>query len=283
MRLFSLFLILTLTGPAHAQTLDQRRQSLEDKGLLFEAVYTGEYWTNTSGGLKTDDTYLGNIDLTMTLNLEKLNIQDDAVIFAYVLNNHGGEKLTEDILGDLQAASNIEAARTTRLYELWYEKTFGETLSFLVGLHDYNADFNVTEYGGLFTNSSFGITPELAAGGRPSVFPITSLGTRFKVTPSDNWQFLLGIYDGNPDEPTDVDHLPRLDFDRDGGILTALEADIFTVNISPVLSRSVSGTTPANLMTSPTPPAARLKANTAITAPTSSPTKWSGRNRMIRV
>lgn len=229
-RFLALSLMTLAAAPAEARLLETHRQSLEDKGLLFEAVYTGEYWKNTSGGLKTDDTYLGNIDLLLTLDLEKIGIQNDAVIFAYVLNNHGGEKLTESILGDLQTVSNIEAPRTTRLYELWYEKNFSDGLSFLAGLHDYNADFNVTEYGGLFINSSFGITPELAAGGRPSVFPIASLGARVKITPLDNWQFLFGIYDGDPDDPNDVDHLPRLDFDRDGGVFTAFEAGYFYGN-----------------------------------------------------
>ena len=142
-----------------------------------------------------------------------------------MIDTSGGRKFSGEIVGDLQVISNIEAPRTTRLFELWYDHTFLENkLSILVGLHDYNSEFDVTQYGGLFINSSFGIGPDISSSARPSIFPLSAPALRVKITPSEEWEFLFGVYDGDPGDPDTSEHFPRSDYDADGGAFLASEA-----------------------------------------------------------
>ena len=70
------------------------------------------------------------------------------------------------------------------MFEAHYEHRFlDDRLGVLVGLHDLNADFYVTEYSGLFLNKSFTIGPELTQIG-PSVFPTTAPGIRLRLNGS---------------------------------------------------------------------------------------------------
>jgi len=202
----------------------QVKEDLTQKGIVIEAVYTVDYFVNTQGGNKRKDTYLTNLDLTLDLDTHKMGLWGDGQIFVYLLENSGSEKLTGSIVGDSQTVSNIEAPRTIRLYELWYQHRFlEEKFSVLFGFHDYNSEFNVTEYGGLYINSSFGIQPDISGGAKPSIFPLVAPAVRIKVTPNETWEFLLGVYDGDPDDPEDVEHFPRSDLDSDGGAFIASE------------------------------------------------------------
>lgn len=201
------------------------RSSLEDNGLSFEFVYTFDAASNTSGGIKRDETFLANLDMTATLDTEAAGLWQGGTFFVYVLHNHGDEKFTGEIVGDLQTVSNIEANRSTRLYEIWYEqKFFDDVISLLLGQHDLNSEFNVTEYGGLFINSSFGIQPDISANARPSIFPVASPAVRLKWAPSNAFDFMLGVYDGDPGSQEKNNHGTRWILSRDQGALVIGEA-----------------------------------------------------------
>ncbi len=200
------------------------RDELQDKGVSFEAVYTVDYFSNTQGGIKRGDTYLTNLDITLDVDTEKLGLWDNGQFFIYGLHNSGDEKLTGEIVGDLQTISNIEAPRTSRIYELWYQHFFlDDQLSILLGFHDYNSEFNVTEYGSLYINSSFGIQPDISAGARPSVFPLAAPGIRLKTLLNEQWELLFAVYDGDPGDPDISEHFPRSDLDRSSGAFIATE------------------------------------------------------------
>lgn len=193
----------------------------------WEAVYTADYFVNTRGGTKRDSAYLDNVDLLFSTSSDKLNLWEGGNIFLYILGNGGTKKFSADILGDLQTASNIEAPRSWRVYEFWYEHTTEDgKWSLLSGIHDYNSEFNVADYGQLFINSSFGIQPDVAQNARPSIFSLTAPGLRLKQKINETTTWLLGIYDGQPDDANEVAHFPRFDFDSEGGALFVNELDI---------------------------------------------------------
>ncbi len=202
------------------------RTYLEERGVTPEVVLTMDFMRNVSGGIDQHGTALGNVDLTLEIDTEKAELWKNGTFFFYVLGNSRNNRLLTEIVGDFQASSNIEADEALKLYEAWYEHRFANgSVSFLAGLHDYNSEFNVLEYAGLFTNSSFGIEPDISQVG-PSIFPITtSLTGRLKVNPSDNSYVMGAVYDGisgDPDHPTRT--AVRLD---DGDrIFAALEAGI---------------------------------------------------------
>ncbi len=214
--------------PVEAELLEDIRNfrsQLSDKGITFEPGITVDYFANTKGGLQRKDTYLTNLDLILTINTSKLGLWDHGTFQAHMIDNSGGRKLTGEIVSDLQSVSSIEGPRKTWMYELWYEHMFMEdALSLLVGIHDLNSEFDVSEYGSLYVNGSFGIGPEISVGARPSIFPLTAPAVRVKITPNEQWQFLVGVYDGDPGDPEESTHLPRSDFDREGGAFIVSEA-----------------------------------------------------------
>ncbi len=199
------------------------RDRMAAQGFAYEITYTWDYYRNVAGGLKREGTNLRNLDLTLSLDTGAAGLWPDGELFLYILDNSGGRKLSGDIVGDVQTVSNIEAPRTTRIYELWYQQRISDRLSVLAGFHDYNSEFNVVDSAGLFLNSSFGIQPDISAVGRPSIFPLAGLGVRLKFVPSANHEYLFAVYDGDPGDPDDQEHFPRVELDGDGGAFYALE------------------------------------------------------------
>jgi porin len=69
-----------------------------------------------------------------------------------------------------------------------------------VGQQSLDQEFMVSQYAATFMNATFGwsVLPsvDLPAGG--PAYPLSSLGARLRVTPSDNWTVLTGVFDGNP-------------------------------------------------------------------------------------
>lgn len=202
-----------------------KRAALDDEGLSLGLVFTGDVVTNHSGGLKTGTKYLGNIDLTAALDTEKAGLWKDGTFFVYILNNHGAAPSGSNI-GDLQVVSNIEATETTRLYEMWYEHHFdwSGVFSILIGQHDLNSEFNVTEYGGLFINSSFGIEPDVSVNVPVSIFPVAAPAARVKWEPTESIYFMAAVYDGDPGAPDVNKSGLRWRFSSDEGAMSIYEA-----------------------------------------------------------
>jgi len=117
-------------------------------------LYTADFLTNHSGGLKkagadidTHISYLSNTDLMVELDTEKAGFWNGGTFHGHFFNNHGA-KPSEDYIGDLQVADNFETNKVAKMYEFWYEHTFdvyGTDLSLLIGQHDLNSEFNITD------------------------------------------------------------------------------------------------------------------------------------------
>ena len=109
------FCLITLPNKTLAQNIFNRqtltgdwggvRGTLINNGIAFEAVYTGEVYSNLSGGLHQGSVYLDNVDLTLALDAEKLFDWKGAAIFIYGLGDDG-ENPSENS-GDIQGISSI--------------------------------------------------------------------------------------------------------------------------------------------------------------------------------
>ncbi|MBZ0109999.1 MAG: carbohydrate porin [Candidatus Scalindua rubra] len=192
----------------HEHLFDFRlRNILEGKGFSFDLVYTSDFVTNHSGGLKkagsdidTHISYLSNTDLTVELDTEKAGFWKGGIFHGHLFNHHGADP-SEDYIGDLQVADNFESENGTKLYEFWYKHSFdlyGTDLSLLFGQHDLNSEFNISEYGLLFLHSSFGVNNEISNNIPVANFPIAALGVRMKWEPTKNLYFMAEISDGDP-------------------------------------------------------------------------------------
>jgi len=199
-------LILLLAGSAYAEggllgDWGGAKPTMEEKGLTLEIVYTGETVRNFDPGLVTgtkESVYHDYLDMAMTFDTEAAGLWSGGTLFVHGIRNHGGDP-TGNVIGDLQTASNIEAPNQTILHEAWYEQQFADgTFSILVGLHDLNSEFYVSEYAGLYLNSSFGIGPEVSANVPASLYPQAGLAARIRYAPSDNAYISAAVYDGDP-------------------------------------------------------------------------------------
>ncbi|MBI4665726.1 MAG: carbohydrate porin [Nitrospinae bacterium] len=176
------------------------RDTLEENGITIEMVYTGELASNFSGGAlnRTGSLYHDNLDITLTLDTGAAGLWSGGTLFVYGLRNHGGDP-TGETIGDVQAASNIEAPDQFIVHEAWFNQDFADgAVSLLAGLHDLNSEFMVTNYGSLFINSSFGIQPDISGNVPLSIFPQAGLGGRLRIKPAESVYLQAAVYDGDP-------------------------------------------------------------------------------------
>jgi porin len=199
------------------------RTALEQKGLVVESIITTDVVGNVSGGIKRDAVFLTNYDLAFALDTEKAGLWKGGRAFLYLLGNTG--EAPSELIGDLQINDNIEAPESFKVFEAWYEHSFSDNFwAALFGLHDYNGEFYVSEYGLSLIHSSFGIGPELSQIS-PSIFPTSALGFRLRINPSETSYLLAALYDGvagNPDNPRGT----HIRFDGGDGLFYALEAGV---------------------------------------------------------
>ena len=200
-----------------------KRQALARKGFEFEFVLTVEGVQNVSGGVDHSSRGLTNLDLIMDAEGEALGLSENGDLHLYLLGNYGGEPT--EMIGDIQATSNIEAPDAFKVYEAyWRQRHADDKIAWLLGLHDYNALFSTLDTTSHFTNSSFGISPDISQV-PPSIFPTTSLAFVVSLFSNGGSYLHLGAYDGGPGDPDD----PRgthIILDGDEGIFYALEGGI---------------------------------------------------------
>jgi porin len=199
------------------------RTSMSEKGVEFEFVYSGEIYSNASGGVNQKTIYHDNYDLIASIDANTLLGLKGGLFNFYVLGN-GGKSLSENI-GDMQTASNIDTDPAGKLYEAWYQQTLmDETVSLLIGLFDLNSEFDCTETAGLFLNSSHGIGPDFSQTGMcgPSIFPTTSLTIRGQYAVNDEITTQVAVLDGVPGDPEKISGT-HIKFDDNDGLLTVAE------------------------------------------------------------
>ncbi len=170
--------------------------------VTVDVVYVADTWANLSGGIDRGAAYLDNLDLAISVDSKALGLKN-GTFFAYGLYNNNAT-LSDQLTGDAQVISNIDAERHFRLEEFWYEQRFADGRgSVKAGLIDLNSEFDAKDTSALFINSSHGIGPDFSQAGEngPSIFPSTSLAVRFDWAPNDNTVLRVGAFDAVPNDP----------------------------------------------------------------------------------
>ncbi len=200
-----------------------QRQALADRGLDMEFVASADLMAIVDGGISRGVATPANFDMVFTLDTGNAGWWSNGSLQLYLLGNAGGSPSRR--AGDLQGLSNIEAPNTFKVFEATYEHRFLDgRVGVLVGLHDINTDFYVTEHSGMFLNSSFGLGPEVAQVG-PSIFPSTSVGVRMRLNWTPNTYLLAAIYDGVAGDPKDP-YGTHISFDHGDGVFVIAEAGL---------------------------------------------------------
>jgi len=176
-------------------TLGGVRTGLAAYGLKLGLSETSEVLGNATGGVRTGVVYEGLTTASLDLDLPRLN----GLARVSALQIHGRGLSTNNI-GNLQTVSSLEATRSTRLFELWYQQSFLEgKVDLRLGQQSADLEFDVSSYAGLFINSNYGwstlFTVNLPSGG--AAYPLATPAARLGVK-ADPLTFLLAVYNGSP-------------------------------------------------------------------------------------
>jgi porin len=207
------------------------RAALSKWGIDFYATETSEVLGNATGGIRQGADYDGLLQLDLQLDTQRALGWQGGTFNVSALQIHG-RNLSADNLDTLQTASGIEADRSTRLWELWYQQQFGDedTFDIRIGQQSLDQEFMVSQHALVFVNTMFGwpAVPSYDMPGGGPAYPLSALGVRLKGRPTDSLTVLGGLFNGNP-APNDALGDPQkadasgTRFPLDGGALAIVE------------------------------------------------------------
>ena len=182
--------------------VDDLRDALRDTyGIYLHGNYIGDPYGDIGGGLRRGAAYAGRLDLQVDVDAAKVANLHGTTLHANAYQIHGRD-LTSDV-GNLLSSNDIAAMPTTRLYELWIEQTFGDSISVRAGQIGIDVEFLTSDYGANFIDASFGWpglpSLDLPQGG--PAYPLATPAVRVKVKPMPSLTILAAVFDGEPAGP----------------------------------------------------------------------------------
>ncbi len=177
------------------------RTSLGDVGISLGLQETSEVLGNVTGGVHTGADYDGMTEMSVGLDTQKAFGWEGGIFNMSALQIHG-RNLSTDNLDNLQQVSGIEADRSTRLWEMWFQQSFYEGVADIkIGQQSIDQEFMVSQYSStVFMNMMMGWpmlpSADMYAGG--PAYPLSSLGVRLRAQPTRAITVLAGVFDDNP-------------------------------------------------------------------------------------
>lgn len=176
------------------------RTRLGNYGVSLGLQETAEAYGNATGGIRRGAAFNGLLLMSLGVDTGKAFGWNGGTFNVSALQIHG-RNLSSDNLLVLQTATGIEASRSTRLWELWFQQSLlGGKLDIKVGQQSLDTEFSTSQYSGLFINAAMG-WPALSAvdlyAGGPS-YPLSSLGVRARFQPMEDVTVLAGVFNDNP-------------------------------------------------------------------------------------
>ena len=176
------------------------RTFLGQYGITFLLSETSETLGNVTGGIHRGFIYEGATIMALSMDTDKAFGWRGGTFYASAVQLHG-RGLSENNLDNINTVSGIEADRTTRLWELWYQQSFaGGKANVKVGQIGIDQEFMVSQGASLYVNAMMGWpalpASDLYAGG--PAFPLSSPAVRLMVQPDSSFTVLAGVFDDNP-------------------------------------------------------------------------------------
>lgn len=196
----------------------------EKKALDINLLYIGDGVYGFTGPLDNQATKMENLLLNITMDGEKLyKVHGNSVFLSYI-GTWGANPSA--VLKSPQWIDNIENSyQTALLFQAWMEQRFiSDRLSVLVGLYDFNSEFDVTDSALIFIMPPMGAPTEIGLSGvmGPSTYPVTSLAGRVKIMPNDEWYLMAAVFDGIPGNPNKL-YGTHIDLIKSNGLLWFFE------------------------------------------------------------
>jgi len=202
------------------------RPFLSRYGLSLDIQETSEVLGNVTGGTTQNFEYDGLTQMTLQMDTERAFGLYGGTFNVSGLQIHGRD-LSSDNLGTLQTSSGIEGDRSSRLWELWYDQKFlkEDRLDVKVGQQSLDQEFMVSQNALLFVNTMFGwpMLPSADMPGGGPAYPLSALGVRARLRPTDSLTMLAGVFNGSPVSNNDGDpqaeNATGTSFPTEGGAL----------------------------------------------------------------
>jgi porin len=177
------------------------RTLLSRYGVSFAMEETAEVLGNVTGGAQRGAAYDGLLQMALQVDTNRAVGWYGGTFNASALITQGTNLSANNLL-TLQTASGIEADRSIRLWELWYQQKFLEEdrLDVKVGQQSLDQEFMVTSNGLYFVNTMFGwpMLPSANLPGGGPAYPLSALGVRVRYRPIDSITILGGVFNGSP-------------------------------------------------------------------------------------
>ena len=184
------------------------RQRRFDAGVQVDLVYTADYLRNHRGGLQRGGAYVGNLNLAVQLDGEKLIGWQGGSAYLALISNSGG-RFNLNKVGSFMGVDNLEApVNRSGVFEAWLQQSFlDDRASLRAGLYPIDSEFYVTDSSGVFVHPSFGMAAEAADFGSlagPSIYATSSYGARLRLDPDPAWYAMLAVTRGIASERIDT-------------------------------------------------------------------------------
>lgn len=177
------------------------RTRMADHGLTVGLTEISEMLGNVSGGQRQGFDYMGRTELAVDLDLEKIAGWQGALIHANGYQIHGRGLTGHNLGGNMLDPSNIEATRTTRLFDAYLQQSlFDDKLSIRLGQIAADDEFLTSQYSANFINGTFGWAGIMAANlpsGGPA-YPLATPGIRVKYSPTEQLSWQTAVFNGDP-------------------------------------------------------------------------------------
>jgi porin len=170
------------------------RKKLEDAGVKVDGVWVGQGFRNFRGGITPGNTAASTFDLSILLDGGKLLGWKGAKFFMD-FQDHAGPDPSQNLVGDVEKFTKLNATPFSEISELWYEQTlFDGKLRLKIGKVDANTEYSVIDFGLPFLNSSTQVTGTLFMF---PTFPAPLPSVNLFFTPNDTFYASFGAYDAN--------------------------------------------------------------------------------------
>ncbi len=182
------------------------RPWLADRGISLGFTMASELLRNVQGGIERQTDWDNEGVFTLDVDTARLLGWGGGKLHVSALGI-SGSKLTRDAVQSFTTISSIEAERSFRLFELWYEQSLaGGAASLRVGQLAADQEFLISTNAQLFIDADFG-WPTLAATDLPAggpAYPLATPGIRLRLTDGSR-NFLIGVFNGNAAPKTFAD------------------------------------------------------------------------------
>lgn len=208
---------------------DPVRAALARHGIMYGASYTGDIFGTLSGGQSQGETLNGLVVVSSDIDLTKFVGWQGAAFHVNAFYIHGDGPSRRRI-GNIFTVSNNEALDGFRLHEIWLEQTLpGDKVKVRFGSLAADSEFFISDTAVHFLNDTFG-WPGITASNMTQTgpgYPLTSMGVRVEVNPTENLKILSGFFNASPADPNaddpQVDNRHGTDFRLGDGLLMMIE------------------------------------------------------------